>query len=71
MSVSTTVERGWLAEKSSDDGSMRNDHRQESLAKIRDDPKTRVILISFKAGSTGVSPPFNGVAKVLTVTIRS
>nr|KIR45923.1 hypothetical protein I312_04893 [Cryptococcus bacillisporus CA1280] len=37
------------------DGSMRNDHRQESLAKIRDDPKTRVILISFKAGSTGLN----------------
>lgn len=50
---------------------MRNDHRQESLAKIRDDPKTRVILISFKAGSTGMSPPLNGVVKVLTVTIRS
>lgn len=37
------------------DGSMRNDHRQVSLAKIRDDPKTRVILISFKAGSTGLN----------------
>jgi len=32
---------------------MRNDKRQESLEKIKNDPKTTVILISFKAGSTG------------------
>lgn len=62
MSVSATAEKGRLTERFSDDGSMRNDHRQISLAKIRDDPKTRVILISFKAGSTGMSPSLNWVA---------
>ena len=35
---------------------MRNDKRQESLEKIKNDPDTTVILISFKAGSTGESP---------------
>jgi SNF2 family DNA or RNA helicase len=34
---------------------MRNDKRQESLEKIKNDPNTTVILISFKAGSTGES----------------
>ena len=34
---------------------MRNDKRQESLEKIKNDPDTTVILISFKAGSTGES----------------
>lgn len=38
-----------------DDGSMRNDKRQESLEKIKTSPDIRVILISFKAGSTGKS----------------
>ena len=38
-----------------DDGSMKKDHREESLAKIRTDKKTKVILISFKAGSTGLN----------------
>ncbi|WVQ61960.1 uncharacterized protein L199_000093 [Kwoniella botswanensis] len=37
------------------DGSMRNDKRQESLDKIKNHPGTRVILISFKAGSTGLN----------------
>ncbi|WVR06061.1 hypothetical protein IAU60_003089 [Kwoniella sp. DSM 27419] len=37
------------------DGSMRNDKRQESLNAIKTDPKIRVILISFKAGSTGLN----------------
>ncbi|WWC66176.1 uncharacterized protein I206_100077 [Kwoniella pini CBS 10737] len=37
------------------DGSMRNDKRQESLNKIKNHPETRVILISFKAGSTGLN----------------
>ncbi|WVQ97656.1 hypothetical protein IAU59_004770 [Kwoniella sp. CBS 9459] len=37
------------------DGSMRNDKRQESLEKIKNHPGTRVILISFKAGSTGLN----------------
>ena len=37
-----------------DDGSMRNDKRQEALEKIKTSVSTRVILISFKAGSTGM-----------------
>ncbi|WWD17666.1 hypothetical protein CI109_102107 [Kwoniella shandongensis] len=37
------------------DGSMRNDHRQASLEKIKSRPDIRVILISFKAGSTGLN----------------
>jgi len=32
---------------------MRNDKRQESLDKIKNDPKITVILISFKSGSVG------------------
>lgn len=36
-----------------DDGSMPNDKRQESLETIRSSTTIRVILISFKAGSTG------------------
>jgi SNF2 family DNA or RNA helicase len=34
---------------------MRNDKRQESLEKIKTDPTIRLILISFKAGSTGLN----------------
>ncbi|ORY23357.1 SNF2 family N-terminal domain-domain-containing protein [Naematelia encephala] len=37
------------------DGSMRNEKRQESLEKIKSSPDVRVILISFKAGSTGLN----------------
>ncbi|WWC58824.1 uncharacterized protein I303_101368 [Kwoniella dejecticola CBS 10117] len=37
------------------DGAMRNDKRQESLERIKNHPETRVILISFKAGSTGLN----------------
>lgn len=36
-----------------DDGSMRKDEREASLEKIRNSASTKVILISFKAGSTG------------------
>ena len=36
-----------------DDGSMSKDKREASLEKIRSSKNTRVILISFKAGSTG------------------
>lgn len=43
------------SDRAVDDGSMRNDKRQESLAKIKTSPDIRVILISFKAGSTGTS----------------
>jgi hypothetical protein len=39
-----------------DDGSMVDAKRQVSLEKIKNDPNTKVILISFKAGSTGQSP---------------
>ncbi|KAI9068646.1 hypothetical protein FKP32DRAFT_1561262 [Trametes sanguinea] len=37
------------------DGSMNKIQRDEALTKINDDSKTRVILISFKAGSTGLN----------------
>ncbi|WWC86455.1 uncharacterized protein L201_001332 [Kwoniella dendrophila CBS 6074] len=37
------------------DGSMKNDKRQESLDKIKNHSGTKVILISFKAGSTGLN----------------
>lgn len=37
-----------------DDGSMTSDQREKSLEKIRESKTTRVILISFKAGSTGL-----------------
>ena len=36
-----------------DDGSMNPKDREASLAKIKSSSTTRVILISFKAGSTG------------------
>lgn len=35
---------------------MRNDKRQEALEKIRSSEDVRLILISFKAGSTGENP---------------
>ena len=38
-----------------DDGSMTQKDREASLNKIRTSQSTRVILISFKAGSTGGS----------------
>lgn len=38
-----------------DDGSMRNEKRQEALETIKTSPSIRVILVSFKAGSTGKS----------------
>lgn len=34
---------------------MRPDDREASLARIRDDPGTRIILISFKAGNMGLN----------------
>ncbi|KAF8639149.1 hypothetical protein AX17_001638 [Amanita inopinata Kibby_2008] len=37
------------------DGSMKAADREAALARIKDDGKTRVILISFKAGSTGLN----------------
>ncbi|KAI0320422.1 SNF2 family N-terminal domain-containing protein [Amylostereum chailletii] len=37
------------------DGSMSKDKREASLNKIKSDRKTKVILISFKAGSTGLN----------------
>ncbi|EJD05330.1 uncharacterized protein FOMMEDRAFT_138838 [Fomitiporia mediterranea MF3/22] len=37
------------------DGTMRKDQRDASLQKIREDKSTTVILISFKAGSTGLN----------------
>ncbi|KDQ54158.1 hypothetical protein JAAARDRAFT_697737 [Jaapia argillacea MUCL 33604] len=37
------------------DGSMSKDHRDASLTQIRKSNSTKVILISFKAGSTGLN----------------
>lgn len=34
---------------------MRKDKREESLQKIRENKSTKIILISFKAGSTGLN----------------
>ena len=38
-----------------DDGSMKPPEREAALNKIKTDPRTKVILISFKAGSTGLN----------------
>ena len=37
------------------DGSMRNDHREASLDKLRKDKKTRVLLCSLRCGSLGLN----------------
>ena len=37
------------------DGSMRNDAREASLASLKTDPKTRVLLCSLKCGSLGLN----------------
>ncbi|CAO1614933.1 unnamed protein product [Parajaminaea phylloscopi] len=37
------------------DGSMRPKDREAALADVRDNPETKIILISFKAGSTGLN----------------
>ncbi|KAF8909210.1 SNF2 family N-terminal domain-containing protein [Mucidula mucida] len=37
------------------DGSLKPAEREAALNKIKKDPKTKVILISFKAGSTGLN----------------
>jgi SNF2 family DNA or RNA helicase len=38
-----------------DDGSMRNNQREEALEKIREDPETTVMLVSLLCGSTGLN----------------
>lgn len=37
------------------DGSMKNDEREKSLRKLREDKKTRVLLCSLKCGSLGLN----------------
>lgn len=37
------------------DGSMRNDHREASLEKLRTDVRTRILLCSLKCGSLGLN----------------
>ena len=37
------------------DGSMRNDHREASLERLRTDPSTRILLCSLKCGSLGLN----------------
>lgn len=37
------------------DGSMRNDHREASLQRLRNESKTRILLCSLKCGSLGLN----------------
>ena len=37
------------------DGSMRNDHREESLERLRNNSKCRILLCSLKCGSLGLN----------------
>ncbi|KAL8823353.1 MAG: hypothetical protein Q9191_005932 [Dirinaria sp. TL-2023a] len=37
------------------DGSMRNDHREASLERLRNDASTRILLCSLKCGSLGLN----------------
>ena len=37
------------------DGSMRNDHREASLERLRNEKKTRILLCSLKCGSLGLN----------------
>lgn len=37
------------------DGSMRNDHREASLERLRTDPRIRILLCSLKCGSLGLN----------------
>ena len=37
------------------DGSMRNDHREASLERLRNNAKTRILLCSLKCGSLGLN----------------
>ena len=37
------------------DGSMRNDHREASLERLRNNSKTRILLCSLKCGSLGLN----------------
>ncbi|GAO15010.1 hypothetical protein UVI_02027650 [Ustilaginoidea virens] len=37
------------------DGSMKNDDREESLRRLREDPNTRILLCSLKCGSLGLN----------------
>lgn len=37
------------------DGSMKNDDREESLRRLREDPSTRILLCSLKCGSLGLN----------------
>ncbi|KAJ4295391.1 hypothetical protein N0V90_007403 [Kalmusia sp. IMI 367209] len=37
------------------DGSMRNDHREASLARLRNDKRCRVLICSLKCGSLGLN----------------
>ena len=44
----------WIKLLSADDGSMNKVARDEAIEKITNSKSTKVILISFKAGSTGM-----------------
>ncbi|KAH6681207.1 ATP-dependent helicase RIS1 [Plectosphaerella plurivora] len=37
------------------DGGMKNDEREESLGRLRNDPNTRILLCSLKCGSLGLN----------------
>lgn len=45
-----------------DDGSMKKEDREKSLDAVREKKSIKVILISFKAGSTGSQLHFSHAA---------
>jgi len=60
----------YLLQFTSVDGQMSAPARAESLDKIRNDKRCRVILISFKAGGVGEPPPTASVLIGSTLTPR-
>lgn len=50
-----------------DDGSMNLKHREEAVHKIKTSSRTKIILISFKAGNLGKSHIARGAGKVYLI----
>ena len=42
-----------------DDGTMNQNQRRKAIDTIKEDPQTRIILMSFKAGGVGEYPSFS------------
>ena len=53
-----------------DDGSMRQKERQKVIDKIKSDKKTRIILMSFKAGGVGKLLPCGAPSPFSVLTRR-